>query len=308
MTLLPLGVQSEYGRLRAVVVNAGAALVPNSEIGTYHARYGSRIEEEVQYHPEAAPWDPDRVRAQHAGFIAELEGRGCDIHFTRDVPGGIYALFTRDVGFVIGDTFFCARLGDGVRRIEQEGLADLTPRFPRVARLASGIVEGGDVMVHGHKVFVGVTSYSTDREGFEGLRAQLEPRGYECIPIRLRENVLHLDCRLSILSPEHALLHSDDVHPDDAQRLEREFRIIPVRDEELETLALNVLSIAPGQVIMDARNRRVAAALEAEGFETIPLEFDEVSKLWGAFRCATLPLYREEDGPPAERSPGSQPM
>jgi len=287
-----LAISDEYSRLTHIAVNDAGALVGPDEAAHLHAKHGAHIEAERADHPEDAPWDAQRVRAQHAEFLRTLEQEGVQLWHAPSVPEAIYGVFTRDIAFVIGSTFFHARPGDGVRRLEREGIAPLTDTLHDVVDLKRGNIEGGDVLVDGDRVWVGQTRFSTDTEGLNGLREALAPAGVEVVPVPLAQGVLHLDCRMALLPHGRALLYDGDMDEEAAQRIRKTYEVIDVTRDELTALGPNVLSISPEKIVVDARNKRLDRALRAEGFDTIPVVYDEVTKLWGAFRCTTLPLRR----------------
>lgn len=292
MEKIALNVNSEYERLKSVLVSTGNTLVDSKYEKKFQEKYGSSMDEEIQYHSEAGNVRAVTARKQHRTFLDVLKRKGVDLINAKDVKEAIYQVFTRDVGFVIGDTFYYAILGDGVRKREQGGLEYLNNRFIKYRVLQKGTIEGGDVFIHGKKVFVGITKYSTNEEGFTGLKDELEPKGYECVPIRCKDNILHLDCRFHIISKDHVLLFRKDINASDVKILEKNFNIIDIKEEELVTLGSNIFCISPTEVVIDKRNQRLGNILKEEGFDVIQLDYSELTKMWGAFRCTTLPLFR----------------
>lgn len=288
-----LNVSSEYGRLRSVLVSTGNALEFYKFNKELEDKYGSKMREESKYHPESGIPDISRGIQQHSAFLDLLKSKGVELIFSNDVQDAVHQVFTRDIGFVIGDTFFYSVMGDGIRKIEQQGLEHLNENFKNIEILEEGIIEGGDVFVHGNKVFVGITKHSTNWEGFNDLKKRIEPKGYQCIPIRCKERVLHLDCRFNIISENCALLFRKAIHPEDMEILEDCFDIIELKEDELETLGSNMFIVSPKEIVLDKRNSRLCSILREKGFNIIELDYSEITKLWGAFRCTTLPLNRE---------------
>lgn len=285
-------VDSEWGRLERVVVNDGGALVDSAQARVYEQRYGSNTHLEAKHHPEGGPWRAEVARRQHAAFLEAMEENGVRLERVESVPGAIYGMFTRDVGFVVGGTLFLASLGDGVRQRELAALEHVAAAHKDVVHLRDGVVEGGDVFVHGRRVFVGLTKHSTNRAGFHGFSRHLKERGYEAVPVRCRENVLHLDCRFSIVGPDVALIHEPDIAPDDVALLRQSFRLLEAPREEMLTLAPNLVMLDESTAFVDARNTRTMKVLRSEGIESVPVTYSEVTKMWGAFHCTAFPLRR----------------
>ena len=54
----------------------------------------------------------------------------------------------------------------------------------------------------------------------------------------------------------------------------------------------NVVSISPTAVISDPSFTRLNAWLRQRGITVVEVDFSEIGKQGGLFRCVTLPLYR----------------
>ncbi|MGQ4619712.1 arginine deiminase family protein [Nocardia sp. R7R-8] len=61
---------------------------------------------------------------------------------------------------------------------------------------------------------------------------------------------------------------------------------------EAAAVEVNTLALAPGVVVVAERSERIAAELDGRGIEVIPVDYSEVTRIPGAFRCSTLPLAR----------------
>jgi N-dimethylarginine dimethylaminohydrolase len=70
------------------------------------------------------------------------------------------------------------------------------------------------------------------------------------------------------------------------------FDLIPVTDEEALAVEVNAFALAPGVVVVAERSERIATELQVRGIEVIPIDYSEVTKIPGSFRCSTLPLAR----------------
>ncbi len=292
MEEIRLHVENEYGKLESVLVNAGGSVMDSGQAEELEKEFGNERGDELNDHPETAPYKADLIRSQHKNFLALLKKKGAELYFAEDIPKASDQIFTRDLGVVIGDTFYEGRLNDRIRQLEHQGLDKLRDRFTNYCQLEEGIVECGDVFVHNKKVFVGITRKSTNMEGFLGLKKILEPKGYWCIPIRCAPEVLHLDCRFGILSRGEALIYRPGIHPQDLLILERTFNLIDLDADLVRTLGSNLTMVSRNEVILDKRNTKIKDLLEQKGFLVHAIEYSEITKKWGAFRCTTLPLYR----------------
>ncbi|HLF02152.1 MAG TPA: arginine deiminase family protein, partial [Anaerolineales bacterium] len=75
--------------------------------------------------------------------------------------------------------------------------------------------------------------------------------------------------------------------------IRREIKLVEVPDEEYESMACNVLAVAPRKAIMIAGNPITQTRLEAEGVEVWTYEGGDISiKGAGGPTCLTRPFWR----------------
>jgi len=274
-------------------------------------------------HLPRRPIDPERARAQHAGFVRALAealgrepGRAALERSLRPRPGaepgaGLSrvpprvvrlperedlpdAVFVEDTAVAVGDALVLARPGASERRPEVEDLrAALLLAGGRrriVAIREPGTLDGGDVLALGRRVFVGLSS-RTDREGARQLAAILEEAPGEpqvtTVPV---DRCLHLKTAASALSAgdgEPAVL----VNPrwvDPAAFAPAEVVEVP----EDEPFAANVLALpgpdAAPTVLLSARWPKTRRLLEARGLRTVPLDLSELEKAEAGPTCLCL--------------------
>lgn len=227
-------------------------------------------------------------------FRFAMESQGITVHTPQ--PCNVSDQLTpRDIGFVIGDTFFVANMAKKSRKQEWYGIKHLIDQFANVVYVPDDLViEGGDIVVDKNQVFVGI-SQRTTIEGYEWLKSQL-PQDLSCTPILLKsleegEDCLHLDCVFVPVGSNHALIYPDGIKEIPPQ-LNQYHWLEVTRDEQI-ALATNVLSLSPTIVISRDIATRVNALLEGIGITVIPLVFNEAPKTGGSFRCCTLPLNRK---------------
>lgn len=236
----------------------------------------------------------DSVRAEFEAVRGELEACGVEVLYPSRVDGAFYQLFTRDLAFVIGGDVVLSNMAKECRRPEQEGIRRLLDRAHRVHRIPDGeSVEGGDVVVDGEKVYVGMSERTTI--GAVRFLKKLLP-DYDFIPVPIRKpekgwECLHLDCAFVPLGNGCALLYRD-AFPVKAETLFGERDYIEVTTNEQHALATNVLCLSPSAVMTRDRTTRVNDELARRGFEVKAMKFDGAPALGGSLRCCTLPLRR----------------
>jgi len=234
----------------------------------------------------------EKVRQQQQAFMEVMKANGVEVLLADEVPDCASQHYTRDIGFAIDDTFFCANPRRYYRKREIEGLRNLLPRFSKVALLESGTIEGGDVIVDEQYIIVGLGE-ETNEEGVDCLRKKLKELKIERELVTLEfthRGIIHLDTKFNILAKEIGLIYPKSFKPKSLKWLENHFDLTEVTDEEAANLEINTFTLSPQKVVMLERSKRLASLLESKGIQTILVDYSEVTKLPGSFRCTTLPI------------------
>ncbi|MEB2357366.1 dimethylarginine dimethylaminohydrolase family protein [Bacillus pumilus] len=199
-------------------------------------------------------------------------------------------VFTRDIGFTIGHTLFVSSMAAPVRQGEEQLLKEWAQgNGLKTVTLTNGTIEGGDVLVDQTRVFVG-TSKRTNPAAIHELKKELPD--HDIIPIHLPPHILHLDCVMNILSHDEILIYPEAFKKEDLHLLNMHYHLIEISEQEQFTLGPNVLSIGQKKVISLPINQETNAALTAHGYTVIEVNFSEIIKSGGSFRCCTLPIRR----------------
>jgi dimethylargininase len=131
----------------------------------------------------------------------------------------------------------------------------------------------------GNRFFIGVSARSNE-EGARQFAALVSRCGFEAIPVPLRE-VLHLKTGVSYLENNLLLTAGEFLgHP-----LLAHFTAIPV--PAAESYAANSLWLN-GRVLIPSGYTQTRKAIEAAGYETVPLDVSEFRKLDGGLSCLSL--------------------
>ncbi|MEK4049073.1 MULTISPECIES: dimethylarginine dimethylaminohydrolase family protein [Bacillus] len=199
-------------------------------------------------------------------------------------------VFTRDIGFTIGHTLFVSSMAAPVRQGEEQLLKEWAQgNGLKTVTLTNGTIEGGDVLVDQTRVFVG-TSKRTNPAAIHELKKELPD--HDIIPIHLPPHILHLDCVMNILSHDEILIYPEAFKKEDLHLLKMHYDLIEISEQEQFTLGPNILSIGQKKVISLPINQQTNAALTAHGYTVIEVDFSEIIKSGGSFRCCTLPIRR----------------
>lgn len=278
--------------------------------------------------PQNGMTEYDLIRAENDELVRILESIGVKVfrptlltaqdvekYFgTEALVNGYSQDFPRDNLIIIGSNVIEANLRTPLRRIDIEGFRSLLmdkcmtpgvrwvsmPHMPLLGEYDnhSPLLEGGDIIVLGKTVLVGNTentSVGSNEAGFHWLKNHLG-QSYDVVRIPLSENVLHLDCALSIPRKGLAIL-CPEAFTQGIPEVIRDWDLIPVGMEKLKYLVINGLPVDESTYIMgynkyddNAENRK---ALEQRGITVYPIFFGAHNAQGGSLRCATQALLRD---------------
>jgi N-dimethylarginine dimethylaminohydrolase len=234
----------------------------------------------------------EKAIEQHNNFVSILKEHHIEVFllpYHRKFPEQV---FTRDIGFVIGETIFVADMASEVREGEelvlQRWLEDEEISYYNIKRHR---IEGGDVLIDQDRVYIGMSD-RTNQAAIQHLQNLLYNR-FDVIHIDFEDQYLHLDCVFNIVSKEVALVYPKAINKEDMKKIYDRYEIIEISEEEQFTLGTNVLSIGNKKIISLPNNKKVNEELSKRGFDIIEVDISEIIKSGGSFRCCTLPIERE---------------
>ena len=233
--------------------------------------------------------DVELAMKQHQEFEKLLREHGVEVIILPSSEQFPEQVFTRDIGFTVGEEVFVSEMASDIRKGEEEALEEFLEDEEIPYQTTTDRVEGGDVIVDRDKVYVGISSRTSDK-AVRNLQRDL-PK-HNIIRVPFNEKYLHLDCVFNILSPEIGLIFPEALSADMVETLSKSYKLIEVSPEEQFTMGTNVLSIGDGKVFSLPQNKQVNAAMRAHGFEVIEIDFSEIIKSGGSFRCCSMPLER----------------
>ncbi|MCP3027562.1 dimethylarginine dimethylaminohydrolase family protein [Halobacillus sp. A5] len=251
----------------------------------------TEIINETQKHFANENIDIELAVEQHTQFVKVLQSHNIQVEYLPTSPQLNEQVFTRDIGFCIGDQLFVSSLASDVRQEEVKPLLDfLDKENLSFTRLFGPSIEGGDVIINHGTIYVGISG-RTSMAAVEHLQKALP--AYEIVPLKLREDILHLDCVFNIVDENTALIHSPALEDNDVELLKKRFECVEVDEEEQFQMGTNVLSIGDSLVISLPQNHKVNQRLKDAGFIIIEVDLSEIIKSGGSFRCCTLPIARK---------------
>jgi dimethylargininase len=221
-----------------------------------------------------------RMLAQHEAYVGALRGLGLMVEVLDPLPGFPDAYFVEDAALMFPELCVVTRPGALARRGEEEALAPITAKHrPQVRLEAPGTLDGGDVLVVGKQVLVGL-SERTNAEGIAQLAAHLAPHGYAVTPVPVAAG-LHFKSSVNAVGANTLL-----VSPGFTQRPELAgFELLVVPQEE--EYATNTLLIN-GTLLLPAGFPATRALLEPLGLPILELDTSEARKMDGGLTCLSL--------------------
>jgi len=226
----------------------------------------------------------DEALLQHRHYCDAL--RSCGLRLTELAPDPAFpdGTFVEDTALLFPGFAVIARPGAESRRGEtastRAALQDLFEHL--IAIEAPGTIDGGDVCVAEHHVYIGLSA-RTNEAGARQLAALLGARGYtsSLIDIRASATLLHLKSGLTYLGD--ALLVVGPDTPRSTLNTDYDFLEI----DPAESYAANCLNVN-GQILIAAGYPHLAEQLEQRGRRTRVLAMSEFRKMDGGLTCLSL--------------------
>jgi dimethylargininase len=279
------GGQSMTKTLRRVLVR------PPAVVG-FHAwrEYGWRAEPDLS-----------TLAAEHEAFCEALGRGGADVVAAATaVPDDPDAIYVFDPAIVCNEGAIVLRPGKDGRLVERDAIAaDFEQAgVPIAARLDDReLADGGDTIWLDESTLLVGRGYRTNDAGIHALQSALPEvvvLPFDLPHLHGADIVLHLLSLLSPLDDDLVVAYMPLLPVRLVQLLRKlEIEIVPVPDEEFETMGPNVLALAPRVALALEGNDVTRQRLERAGVDVSVYAGDEISRKGdGGPTCLTRPLLR----------------
>ncbi len=306
MPMIEVSVKDETSRLRAVVLGTAKKFGGTPKL---NAAYDPKSKQHIL--SGTYPLETD-IQEEMDGFEKVLEKYGVQV-YRPEVIVSYNQVFSRDIGFVIDDTFVIPHILSN-REKEIQGIRYIIDQIDpsHVVKVPNGAhMEGGDVMPWGGHIFVGYSKDEdfnkyvvarTNEEGVQFLKNTFPNRKVKAFELNKsdddpRENALHLDCCFQPIGRDKAIIYKGGFKNEaDYDFLVDHFgseNLIEITKEEMYEMNSNVFSIAPDVVVSEIGFTRLNTLLKEMGFTVETVKYSETAKMEGLLRCSTLPLIRD---------------
>jgi dimethylargininase len=244
--------------------------------------------------------DPAGIAREHEAFCSLLADAGAEVVFAESgADGNPDAIYTYDPALVADEGALLLNPGKECRRPEVDAMAEDFERagIPVAGRLREHeSAEGGDCCWLDARTLLAGCGYRTNAAGIARLREllpEVEVVAFDLPHWHGRDEVMHLLSLISPLAPDLAVVYEPLLPTRLAQLLEaRGVELVPVPDEEFESLGSNVLALAPRVALAVEGNQRTRERMEHAGVEVLTYRGEELSKGDGGPTCLTRPLLR----------------
>lgn len=289
-TTVRYGGHSMTARLRSVMVRRPAVQL---DADTWQAfGYLHRVDQEL-------------TQRQHDAFCDLLVRDGIDLVAAGpDEAGHLDAIFAFDPSIMTDGGAVLLRMGKELRRDETafHALTYGELGIPILGVIeAPGMVEGGDTFWLDERTLAVGRGYRTNQAGIDQLRRIVAEIGVEIMEFDLPHwrgagECLHLLSMISPVAGDLAVVYPPLMAVALVQELDaRGWRTVVVPDEEYDSMACNVLALAPGRCLMLDGNPETRRRLEAAGCEVVTYDGSEISmNRQGGPTCLTRPIWRAD--------------
>lgn len=244
------------------------------------------------------------AQQEHDALTDTLRKSGAEVVYHDEyLPNHSDAIYAFDPSLVTDHGAIILSMGKEKRRGEEAAMASTYEKLgiPILATLhGEARAEGGDLLWVDHDTLAIGLGFRTNAEGLRQLRDALAGIGVKVIPVELPyytgpEACLHLLSMISIIDYRTAVVHLPLMAVSFWQELHRrDFTLIEIPASEYDTMATNVLALAPRQCLMLEGNPITKYLLEDAGCEVMIYRGNEISlKAEGGPTCLTRPVWRE---------------
>ena len=222
-------------------------------------------------------------------------------------PDETVTIYSRDPIISIGDKFILANLKSQGRRTEAlsyrrialdlstkyDGEIIVMPENNTGLHVDNAYLEGGDVFLNGDEIYVGMSGNATNMKGVEWLRETLGPN-YTVYVIQLNNDVLHLDCAMTLLSASQGIICKEDFKdPNNLPGKLANYQWVEVEPEEAKAMATNGVVVNDKTLIaIDAFPHVAKEVREKFGINVIEMPYEK-AVIGGGMRCSYHPIIRE---------------
>ncbi len=304
---MKISIRNEYGNLKSVIVGS----VKNMAWPLDDEEFNKGIQRST-YPTTLSKGKLSEVVTQEAAEDLEkllniLENRKIKVYRPlTDKPHWAYS--ARDILLTIGNKVIQCPTPFSSRANEIEMypfLSNTDTEIIKAPRPLSGndpMFDAANVLKLDDKLLYSL-SHSANEAGAEWLQQQVGNE-FEVIKWQVVDHAItHIDSTILSLSKNTVMINATRVKEDQLPSFIKDYKKIWIEDIEAipfehfpyasEWIGMNILSIDPATVIVDAKQIKLSAKLKEHGYDVISASMRQARTLGGGFHCVTCDLERQ---------------
>ena len=231
-------------------------------------------------HLERESIDIPKAEQQHSKYVKTLESLGCNIQKATATPDLPDSVFVEDCAIVLDEIAIITHPGAESRRKEVTGIAEVLDTHRKLFYIQSpGILDGGDVLVIGKNIWVGLSNRSNSN-AVEQLEKFTSPFGYSVKGVKVTD-CLHLKSAVTQVGENSVLLNPNWIDTS----IFKGFKIIETHPDEPNSANALVIN---DTLLFPKAYPKTAQILKERGYKIIQVDNSEVIKAEGALTCCSI--------------------
>lgn len=248
--------------------------------------------------------DYEKAIAEYLDFAKLIQDSGTTVaYFEQTAETGMDSIYCRDASIATNYGMIICNMGKAQRSAEpsaQKAIFEKQGISVLGVIEAPGLLEGGDVAWLNENTLAVAHGYRTNQDGYDQLKALLEPLGVQLVQVPLphykgQDDVFHLMSIFSPVDSNLAVVYSP-LMPVFFRNmlLDHGYTLVEVPEEEFESMGCNVLALSPRNCLMVNGNPITQSRLEAAGAKVTAYEGHHISVFGGGGpTCLTRPILRQ---------------
>lgn len=247
--------------------------------------------------------DHEGVWAEYDLFLSLLREHIPQITFLPAHPKtGLDSIYIRDPLIITEHGAILGNMGKIQRKDEPAAITETLQKLniPVLGSISgSGTIEAGDVILLDERTAAVGLGYRSNQDGIHQFRSLIREFIDEIFIVHLPHwngpgDILHLMSLISPIDRDLAVVYSRLIPVSFRDWLiKRGIKLLEIPDSEYQSMACNILALAPRKCIMIAGNPQTRKLLEAERVEVQEFSGEELCKKGGGGpTCLTRPLLR----------------
>ncbi|MFH2037939.1 MAG: arginine deiminase-related protein [Chloroflexota bacterium] len=231
-------------------------------------------------HLERQPINLETAVAQHARYEQALQSLGVEIISLPAEPDLPDSVFVEDAALVLDEIAILTRPGARSRRDEVNSISQaLYPYRDLVTIQAPGCLDGGDILITGKTIHVGISTRSNS-SAIQQMQTILKPFGYQ-VKGMMVTGCLHLKSAVTQVAENTLLINPAWIDKSEFAG----YRVIEVHPTEM--YGANAVQIGES-LLYQPGFPETSQRLEAAGLKLMLVDASELGKAEGALTCCSL--------------------